>query len=186
MQRTVDGEDWEARGWIRVVEFLYEKDVTTELNMARVPEEISESGYKGYETLGSRSELLQDTALSEDQAIYELKYLRDQELVDLFQPFEEHEFGVNRLTDDGFAVAHDLHRMEREEEWRRQNVHINLLLTVATGVLAATSIVQGILAYAGTPTPTQNWITLTYIVSGVMLLLLLIGRKDVRGPNLWG
>ncbi|WP_311174142.1 hypothetical protein [Halobellus ordinarius] len=186
MDRTVDGEEWVERGWVRVVEFLYNNDVTTELNIVSVPGEISGNGYEGYERLGSQSRFLEETGLTEDQAMLELEYLRKQNLVDLFQPFEESEFGVNRLTSDGFSVAHDIQRTKREEQWRNQNSFINLVLTVATGVLAASAIVQGILAYYDSTGVTQQLIFVTYAAISIVLALLMLGRRGYAGPDLWG
>lgn len=186
MDRPVEGEDWESQGWIRIIEFLYEDDVTSEENMIRVPEEISKNGWESYESLGPNSPLLSETGLSEEQAIFELNFLRKQNLVDLLQPFEDKHFGVNRLTDKGFRVAHDLQRSEREEQWRNQNSMINLILTVATVVLSATAIVQGILAYLGTSGDAQTIIVSIYAVTALILLLLLIGRRGSKGPNIWG
>lgn len=186
MDHTVDGEQWVERGWVRVVEFLYNNDVTTELNIVSVPREISESGYEGYERLGTQSQFLEETGLTENQAILELDYLRSQDLVDLFQPFEASEFGVNRLTAEGFSVAHDIQRTKREERWRNQNSFINLVLTVATGVLAASAIVQGILAYDDSTGVTQQLIFVTYASISVVLALLMLGRRGYAGPDLWG
>lgn len=68
MERTVDGEAWVTRGWTRVLNMLYETDVTLEISHIRVSEEVSESGYETVQSLPSDSVLLTETDLTEDQA----------------------------------------------------------------------------------------------------------------------
>ena len=184
MERTVDGEKWVSRGWIRVLRVLYETDVTVSLSHIKVPEEVSDGGYAIVESLPSDSKLLTDTELTEDQAIRELTHLLNQGLAHHTQPFEDSDFVVYRLTEDGYRVAHDKRRTEMEDEWRTETRKINIVLTLATGVLAATALIQAYSAYQEIQPPKQRLL----LGAGIMLLLtvsLVVIRQGGRGPDLW-
>ena len=185
MDRTVDGEKWVTRGWVSVLRVLYETDVTVSLDHISVPEEVSESGYSVMEGLSSESELLTETELTEDQAIIELNHLLEEGLVHFIRPFEDSDFIVYRLTERGYRVAHERERTELEERWQEESRKIDVVLTLATGILAATAFVQAYLAYQEVQPPEQWWLLGGVGVVLLLTISLVIGRRESRGPNLW-
>jgi hypothetical protein len=186
MERTVSGEAWVKRGWTRVLNVLYETDVTIGISHVSVPEEVSESGYETVQSLPSDSALLTETDLTEDQAITELNHLLGEELVHFLRPFDDDSIVIYRLTEKGFRVAHELRRTEKEDQWRAESRQINIVLTVATGFLAATAVGQAILAYFNEQPPTNTWFAITYATVVVMTILLLLARSGGWGPDIWG
>lgn len=185
MEQYVDGEKWVVRGWTRVLNVLYETDVTIELSHVRVPDEVSDQEYMVVESLSPDSDLLTETELTEDQAIRELNHLLEENLVHHLRPFEDQSFAVYRLTEKGFKVAHDLRRTEKEDEWRKQDKQINAVLTVATGFLAATAVVQAILSFQNQQPPTNYALGGIYLLVVVITVLLIIGGRGSPGPEIW-
>lgn len=186
MDLEVEGEEWKASGWIRVLEFLYDDDITIELRRERVPEWLSDDGYEVIEVFGSDSPFLEETKLSPNQARLELQYLRDEELIDFSRPFTDNEIIVFRLTDTGFDVAHDLCRTKQEEKWRNENKQINYILTIATGVLTVAAVVQAYIAFENAQLPNLLGLGTWTALAFVLLLILLAGHRGTRGPDFWG
>lgn len=186
MEQYVDGEEWVARGWMSVLQFLYEDDVTIELSHVKVPEELSEDEYEVIESLSQNSALLEQTGLTEAQALTEFRYLRKENLVHYVQPFEDSDFVVYRLTDTGFKVAHEMQRTQKDDEWRSQNKQINVILTIATALLAATAFIQAILSIMDFPYPTNIGLAVIYLVAIVLSAGAIIGWRGGQGPDLWG
>ncbi|WP_267642157.1 hypothetical protein [Haloarchaeobius amylolyticus] len=185
MERTVDGEKWVTRGWVSVLEVLYETDVVVSLSHMTVPENISEDGYEVVERLSSDSTLLTETELTENQAIIELNHLLDEGLIHYIKPFDDTDFVVYRLTEEGYQVAHDQHRTKKEDEWRSESRKIDIVLTLATGLLAATALIQAYLAYQEIQPPEQMWLLGGASVVFLFTFSLVIGRRGGRGPDLW-
>lgn len=184
MERTVGGREWVQNGWTRVLKVLSQQDVTVSLSHIRERSTGGDSNYTTVETLSSDSPLLTETGLTEDQAIMELQELREKGLVDYVQPFEDWEFVVYRLTADGLAIAQDLERTEREDRWQAQNRQINVVLTVATGFLAATALVQAVMSLLNVPAPTNLYLGGLYVaVLGLTVALLFTHRTP--GPVVW-
>jgi len=116
---------------------LYDTDLVFELNHVRLPpEHPDEQDYTVVEQLPKDSIALEQTNLSTEQIIFELKNLERKGLVDFVQPFDDAEIVVARLTASGFDVAHGKHRMQRDEEWRKQSRIFDIMLTGATVLLA--------------------------------------------------
>ncbi|MCU4717577.1 hypothetical protein [Halapricum hydrolyticum] len=181
MERTVEGDKWVTRGWISVLEVLYKTDVVVSLAHIRT----SDTDYAVVEQLSSDSEILTETELTENQAIIELNHLLEEGLVDYIRPFEDTDFVVYRLTDAGYQVAHERKRTEMEERWRSESRKIDVVLTIATGFLAAGAFVQVYLAYRELQSPSQ-WLLLTGATLVVILTIsLIVGRRGVRGPSFW-
>ena len=185
MERTVDGEKWVTRGWVSVLQVLYETDVVVSLSHMTVPEHRSEDRYEVVESLSTDSKLLTETELTEDQAIIALNHLLDEGLVHYLRPFEDTDFVVYRLTEEGYRVAHDRYRIQKEDKWRSESRKIDVVLTLATGLLAATALIQAYLAYQEVQPPERLWLLGGASIVLILTFSLVIGRRGSRGPNLW-
>lgn len=170
---------------MRVIHYMYENDVMFEHTLQQNQKPYSEKEFEDVLDLPNE-EMLKETGLSKEQVILEVKYLEDEGLVDYFQPFREHEYIIYRLTDEGFQVAHDIHRTEKEETWRKENKQLNFILTVATVLLTLTAVVQAYVAFTNTQSVNEMELSAILMVTLAVAFILIVGRRGTRGPDLWG
>lgn len=133
-------------GWVSVLVKMYEKEISVEPRAIRQKRNESNK-LKTERMIEKYDNILSDTDLSTKEEVNAINYLYKQGLIETFDSPTDQRATVYRLTGKGFEIAHELRTSNEREDWRGRSQRTNVLLMLATVVLAinaASELLNGV------------------------------------------